>query len=98
VGEETLVMKAVPLRIVQVPVPTVGAVAAMANVPVLHCVMFEPAFAALTGARLMRTISSMVEPHVPLVMVQRSVALVPAGTPVMVVVDKVLVVIVAVPF
>jgi hypothetical protein len=59
--------------------------------------MLEPAFAVLTGARFVSTISSCVEPHVPLVIVQRSVALVPTGMSVIVVVGEFRLVIVAVP-
>jgi hypothetical protein len=69
----------------------------MIKVLLLHCVMLDPALAVLTGAKFVRTISSCVEPQVPLVIVQRSVALVPAGTPVIVVVGEPEVVIEAVP-
>jgi hypothetical protein len=50
VEEVALVIIAVPVTTLQEPVPTVGDVAAMTNVPLLHCVILMPATDALAGA------------------------------------------------
>jgi len=89
-------MDAVPLMMVQEPLPKAGLLAAMVKEEVLHKVWSGPA--AATGApSCWIVISSVDAGHAPLEIVQRSVILVPAATPVMDVVGEDGVVIVAVP-
>ena len=64
---------------------------------VLHKFWSAPALATGAGAVFVKIISSKVVGHVPLPTVQRNVALVPAATPVIVVVADVLLVITALP-
>ena len=97
VDELGLAMIAVPLNTLQDPVPVVGLFAASVNVPVLHFSWAMPASAVVAWASLVRTTSSHDEGHTPLVIVQRRVALVPAGTPVTPELAEVEFVIVAVP-
>lgn len=95
-GEVGVVIVAVPLTTLQRPVPVVGELPASVKEPLLHCVCPLPASAVVACASFFNTTSS-VEEHVPLVIVQRSVALVPAGTPVTPEVAEEGVVMVAVP-
>ena len=95
-GEDGVVIVAVPLTTLQRPVPVVGVVPASVKDPLLHCSCPLPASAVVACASLVSTTSS-VEEQVPLVIVQRSVALVPAGTPVTPEVAEEGVVMVAVP-
>ena len=92
-----LVIVAVPLCTLHTPVPVVGATAAIVKVLVLHWVMLSPASAVLGFAVFVKMTSSLLSVHVPLLIVHRNVALLPAGTPVTVLVDDPAVVIVAVP-
>ena len=97
-GTTGLVIVAVPDCKLQTPVPAVGLLAAIVKIEVLHCSMLTPASATVGVAVLLITTSSKVEPQTtPLLIVQRKVAVVPAGTPVTVVVALAGVVIVAVP-
>src|SRR3970040_568365 len=82
-----VIVTAGPPTWLQVPVPTTGVFAAMAKVLVLHCSMAgTPASAAVGGAKLVSTTSSVVTAQVPLSTGQRRVTEVPAETPVGVVV------------
>ena len=62
----------------QSPVPTPGAFPASVKDPLLHCVMSVPAAAVVGGASLVKITSSALL-QLPLVIVQRKVALVPAA-------------------
>jgi hypothetical protein len=96
--EFTLVIVAVPDTTLQMPVPVTGAVAFSVKVPLLHCAMSAPATAALGAESLRMLISSLLEVHPALLIVQRSTTSPdPAVTPVMVVVGEFTLVIVAVP-
>ncbi len=92
-----LVMVAVPPCKLHKPVPSVGVLADMVKVLVLHWVMSTPASAVVGLLLLVRTTSSKLSVHTPLLMVQRKVALVPAGTRVIPLVSLVGVVMVAEP-
>lgn len=81
------VIFAVPLTTVQIPVPMPGLLATKVKVSLLHCEISGPAFETEGKAKLVMTTSS-VEMHVPLVMVHRKVAELPAGSPVTVMEDK----------
>ena len=80
-AECKLVIVAVPVITVQVPVPTTGALPASVKLLMLHCAISVPAAAMVTAASLVNNTSSKVE-QVPLTIVQRRSAEVPAGTPV----------------
>src|SRR5690606_17925487 len=83
VGDVRFVIFAVPDSTDQTPVPTAGVLAFRMNVPLLHCsICGSPASATGGDAWLVRTTSSKVSVQVPLEIRQRSVADVPAGTPV----------------
>src|SRR5690606_3778279 len=83
VGELGFVIVAVPDSTVHVPIPTVGVLALITKVPLLHCsISGSPASATAGGARLVSTTSSEVSVQVPLDIRHRRVAEVPAGTPV----------------
>src|SRR5690606_35715969 len=90
-------MVALPDTTLHVPLPIAGSVAPIVKTPSLHCSWSMPATAAEGSCWLVSTISEVLSAHTPLSIVQRSVAEVPAGTPVMVVVGEVGLVIVAVP-
>ena len=96
-ADDGVVIVAVPLTRLQRPVPTLGALPASVKDPLLHCSWPLPASAAVGCASLVSTTSSVDAGQLPLVIVQRSVALVPAGTPVTPEVAEEAVVIVAVP-
>ena len=96
VGEEGVVIVAVPLTTLQTPVPTLALLPASVKDPLLQFTRSLPAEATVAVAWFVSTTSS-VEVHVPLVVVQRSVTFVPAGIPVTVEVGEEGVVIVAVP-
>src|SRR5690606_6126390 len=97
-GFAGFVMEAVPDCMLHCPTPIAGETAAIVKVLLLHCSMLTPASAVVGLAVLLSTSSSKVLPQTtPLLIVQRKVALVPAGTPVIVVVALAGVVIVAVP-
>ena len=97
-ASNALVIVAVPDCKLQSPVPTIGVLADIVKMLVLHCSMLTPASATVGLAVLLILTSSNVDPHTPpLLIVQRKVAIVPAGTPVTVVVALAGVVIVAVP-
>ena len=87
---------ALPETTLQTPVPVVGLFPANVKLPV-QFVMSEPALEVVGKASFLIITSSKDDVHVPLVIVQRNVALVPAVTPVTVVVAEDAVVIVAVP-
>jgi hypothetical protein len=97
VADVGVVTVAVPLTTLHTPVPTVGTLPAIVNVPLLQLIRSAPAAAGVGSAVLVIVSSSVDTGQMPLEIVQRNVALVPAGTPVMVVVADVGVVIVAVP-
>ena len=86
VGEDGVVIVAVPLTTDHNPVPTVGVLPARVNVELLHCVIFEPALATVGASVLVNTTSSVTEGHTPFDIVHLSVALLPAARPVTVVV------------
>jgi hypothetical protein len=94
-AEDGVVTETAPLTTLHSPVPGAGTFPASVNELVLHNVWSPPA--AETGwISLVSTTSSKLVQD-PLVIVQRSVAFVPTGTPVTPLVAKVLVVIVATP-
>jgi hypothetical protein len=98
VGELGLVIVAVPPNKLQLPIPFTGVLADMIKVPLLHCsICAGPAFAPVGVAELVKTISSTLTVHVPLLIRHSNVALLPTGTPVMVLVSDPGVLIVAVP-
>ena len=96
VAEDGVVIVAVPLISVHRPVPVEGVFAASVKLPLLQLAWSAPAAAVVGNASLVRTTVSE-EVQVPLVVVQLSVALVPAGTPVTPEVAEDGVVIVAIP-
>ena len=97
-GTAGLVIVAVPACKLHTLVPTAGVFPAIVKIDVFHCSMSTPASALVGVAVLLITTSSKVEPQTaPLLIVQRNVAAVPAGTPVTVVVALAGVVMVAVP-
>ena len=77
--------------------PVVGVFPASVKLPLLHCSWSPPAFAVVGNASLVNTMSSKLSVQLPLLTVQRTVALVPAVIPVTVVVVLLVLVIVAVP-
>src|SRR5690606_39791136 len=81
-------MEADPSTTLHVPIPTNGSVAAMVKVPLLHCSWSGPAAAFEGGSWLVRMISRKLSAHVPLLIVQRSLAKSPAGMPTTVVAGK----------
>ena len=97
VADDGVVIVAVPLTRLQRPVPTLGALPVSVKDPLLHCSWPLPASAAVGCASLVSTTSSVDAGQLPLVIVQRKVALVPAGTPVTPELAEDAVVIVAVP-
>jgi hypothetical protein len=98
-GKLVSVIEAVPLTMLQAPVPTVAVLADIVKVLTLHCsTLAGPALATVVGAVLVSVTSDcVVAQDAPLVIVQRSTALAPEGTPVMVVVGDVALVITAAP-
>src|SRR5688572_7574898 len=96
VALEGVVIVAVLLCNVQVPFSTDGELLASVKLPLLHCAWLVPAFAVVTCLLFVRDTSSKDE-HAPFTIVQRSTAVVPAGTPVTVEVALAEFVIVAVP-
>ena len=96
VGEFTDVIVAVPDITLQVPVPTVGASAAIVAVVILHKSWSAPALAVLGGLRILIT-TSLNDVHEPLEVVHLKVADEPIANPVNPDVGDVGVVIVAVP-
>src|SRR5690606_20311616 len=96
--ENGFTMVALPPTKDHSPVPTAGSLAVTVKVLLPHCVMSDPATAADGASRLVTTTSSNVEAHTPLLIVQRKVTEVPAGTPVMVMFGSWMSPSVAVPF
>src|SRR5690606_16734256 len=92
-----LVMLAVPDTKLHVPLPIAGSTAVIVKLPSLQFSLSKPASAVDGGSWLIRSMSSKLGVHPPLLIVQRNVAVVPTGTPVIVVVGDVGLVIVAVP-
>jgi hypothetical protein len=82
VGETGLVITPGPLRILHVPVPVTTGVAASENVDVEHCSWSVPATATSGAALCVNITSSKLSLHTPLLIVQRSVTLDPAVSPV----------------
>lgn len=80
VGEDGVAIVAVPLATDHNPVPTTGVLAAITKVEVLHWVIFDPAAEVVGEASLVKVTFAPVE-QAPLVMVQRTTAAVPTGTP-----------------
>jgi hypothetical protein len=83
--KEALVMVGVivPDTKLHAPVPTVGALAFIVKVLMLHCsISATPASAVLGTSLLINNTSSVVGVHVPLLIVHLNVAVVPTGTPV----------------
>jgi len=97
VGDVAFVITPGPLTILQRPVPTTGVLPAITNVLVAHWLKSTPASATVGVALLVKITSSVLGVHVPLLTVQRNVALVPTGTPVTPLLAAVGAVIVAVP-
>src|SRR3990172_677339 len=89
VGDVALVIVPGPDWIVQSPVPTTGVLAAMKNVDVAHWSISTPASASVGEALLVSTTSSLLAVHTPLLIVQRSVTLLPAVSPVTVLASSV---------
>ncbi len=81
-GAVGLAIVAVPANTLHTPVPVTGVLPANVNVPLLHWLISLPAAATVAGALLVRMTSSVLGVQVPLEIVQRKVALPPAGTPV----------------
>ena len=96
VADEGVVIVAVPVTTLQAPVPELGALPASVKEVLLQFTRSEPAAATVAAASFVSTTSS-VDVQVPLVVVQRRVTLVPAVTPVTVVVAEDAVVMVAEP-
>jgi hypothetical protein len=96
VAEDGVVIVAVPLTTLHAPVPEVAVLPASVKDVLLQLTISVPALATVAAASLVSTTSS-VEVQVPLVVVQRSVTLVPAVTLVTVVVADAAVVMVADP-
>ena len=80
VGEAGVVMVAVPLTRDHAPVPGAGLLAAIVNELVLQSVWFGPATDTTRTSFVHDTVAE--EVQLTLVTVQRSTAVVPAGTPV----------------
>ena len=95
VGDVGVVIIAVPLTTVHKPEPGAGLLPASVNEPLLQFVWFGPAAATTNRSFLNETVAE--EVQTPLVTVHLNTAVVPAGTPVTVVVGEVGVVMVAVP-
>jgi hypothetical protein len=85
VGEDGVVIAPAPLCIVHIPVPTRAVLPARVKVEVAHWVWSVPAAATVTAASFVSDTSSFVE-QVPFVIVQRRTVVLPAVTPVTVVV------------
>jgi hypothetical protein len=96
VADEGVVIVAVPLTTLQAPVPVVGVLPASVKEVLLQFTRSEPAAATVAASSFVNTTSS-VDVQVPLVIVQRRVTVLPAVTPVTVVVAEEEVVIVAEP-
>jgi hypothetical protein len=96
-GEDGVVTEAVPDITVQAPVPTVGVLAVILKVPLLQLNLSTPAFDTVGCWKLVNTTSSVDTAQIPLVIVQRRVAVDPAANPVTVELNSVGVVTVAVP-
>ena len=90
-GVVTLAPLAAPMML-HAPVPVTAALPANVKLPLLHCSWSTPAAATVGKARLVSTTSSKLE-HDPFPIVQRSVTLNPAVSPVTVVVAELLLVI-----
>ena len=97
VVEALSVITAVPLTILQLPVPVVGLLPVIVTVGTLHKVWSNPASATVGGAAISIVTSSALAVHVPLLIVQRNVVLVPGVKPVRIVLGELLSVIVHVP-
>lgn len=97
VGDDGVVIVAVPDTTVQVPLPVVDVFPSNAYEVALQRVVSAPALATVGSSSTVITISSVDETHVPLFIVQRSVAEFPITNPVIVVVGELMEVIVAVP-
>jgi hypothetical protein len=81
--KDGFVIVALPATMLHAPVPTVGAVAFIVKVLMLHCsISATPASAVLGTSLLINNTSSVVGVHVPLLTVHLNVAVVPTGTPV----------------
>jgi hypothetical protein len=96
VGEDGVVIVAVPLTTLHAPVPVDGELPANVKEPLLHCSCPRPASAVVACASFVKTTESADE-QVPFVIVHFKVADDPAGTPVTPDVAEDGVVIVAVP-
>jgi len=82
VGEEGVVIVAVPANTVQVPVPTAGVFPAKVAVVTLHKFWLGPASATVGGVATLMTTSSKEAAQAGLVMVQRNVTEAPTVKPV----------------
>src|SRR5262249_43397552 len=83
VGIDAFVIVAEPSCTLHRPVPTVAVFPAIVNVPLLHWLMSTPASAVVGRSLLVSTTSSVLAAHTgPLLIVQRSVTLLPAWRPV----------------
>src|SRR5690606_35641131 len=92
-----VVIVAVPDTKLHVPLPIAGSTAVIVKLPSLQFSLSSPASAVEGGSWLIRSMSSKLGVHPPLLIVQRNVAVVPTGTPVIVVVGDVGLVMFAVP-
>src|SRR5437868_2506420 len=88
VGEEAVVIVAVPLTTVQAPVPVAGVLAAIVAVVTLHRFWSAPALDVVGGLATLTVISSVLLVQAPLLMVHLRVALAPTVKPVIVVVGE----------
>ena len=84
--DDALVITPGPLIMLHNPVPTTGVLADMANVDVPHWSVFTPASATVGVALLVSTTSSLLTVHTPLLIVHLNVTLLPAVSPVTVLV------------
>lgn len=82
ISEEGEVIPAVPLTTDQRPVPDTGLLPVNVKLPLSHWETSGPALASVGSAWLVSTASSTEAPQLPLLIVHRSVALVPASRPV----------------
>ena len=97
VGEDGVVMLAVPDITVHDPEPTVGVLPAKVKLPLLHWLIAVPATETVGCWLLVKVMSSWVLGQATLLIVHRSVALEPAAMPVTVVVGELTLVIEAEP-
>lgn len=96
-GSAGFVMTAAPLTTLQAPVPAASAVALSVKEPLLQLDRLPDTTAADGPALLVNTTSEVLLVQLPLLTVQRNIAILPAGTPVTVVLASAVLAITAVP-